>query len=326
MSKFLNIPNGNYKISVQPGGEITLNTGVNNGTTRITGDLIVEGNTTTVNTQNLDIEDNIIVLNKGEFGPGVTEGSAGIQIDRGPSASDALMLLDETEQYKLVSNGEPYTTLDGTIVFKYADGTFIPLLTNQIATRGASLYLINEGSGTVSVVGTEEYESNVIHDDDLPNKKYVDDYVETFFSTNFQNRIDDGVVSTSFIEVKDFERTGVESKIDVGVEGQLVASFQQNTIELNEIRISGTQIESTNTGSDLRLGSPGVGSVRIDDSLIISTPIDDAVIDPAIPDEGVKLYIKARAEGGTGLFFVNSDTTRDEVVSKNRSLLFSMLF
>ena len=81
MSKFLNIPNGNYKISVQPGGEITLNTGVNNGTTRITGDLIVEGNTTTVNTQNLDIEDNIIVLNKGEFGPGVTEGSAGIQID-----------------------------------------------------------------------------------------------------------------------------------------------------------------------------------------------------------------------------------------------------
>lgn len=326
MSKFLNVPEGDYKISVQPGGVITLNTGVNDGQTIITGDLIVEGNTTTVNTQNLDIEDNIIVLNKGEFGPGVSEGSSGIQIDRGPSASDALMLLDETEQYKFVSNGLPHSTLDGTIVFKYADGTFIPLLTNQIATRGASLYLINEGSGTVSVTGTLDYEDNVTDDDDLTNKKYVDDYVATFFVTNFQNRIDDGVVSTSFIEVKDFERTGVESKIDVGVEGQLVASFQQHSIELNGIRISGTQIESTDTGEDLRLGSPGVGSVRIDDSLIISTPINDAIVDPSVPDEGVKLYVKPRAEGGTGLFFVNNDSTRDEVVSKNRSLLFSMLF
>ena len=83
MSKFVNIPNGDYTVSVQSGGVITLNTGAETGYVKITGDLVVEGDTTTVQSENLKVKDNIIELNDGETGAGVTLNTAGIKIDRG---------------------------------------------------------------------------------------------------------------------------------------------------------------------------------------------------------------------------------------------------
>ena len=48
--------------------------------------------------------------------------------------------------------------------------------------------------------------------------------------------------------------------------------------------------------------------------------------DPATPADGVTLYSKPLADGGTGLFFVNEDTTADEIASRNKALLFSIIF
>jgi hypothetical protein len=331
MSKVLRVVDGNYSIVVenpsdQFGGQITLDTGNNIGRVRVTGDLIVEGNTTTVNTANLNIEDNIIVINSGEFdNPGITEITAGIQIDRG-SLDDALLLFDESIQYDM----PPDTTNlnQGIFVFKDAGGDIKPIQTNFINTGGAKLYLVGSGNGVISVAGTNNYESNVVADDDVPNKKYVDDFVETFFTTNFQNRIDDGVTTTSYVQVDDRENTGFPSIVTVAIDNDPVATFESTSIQLNSIRITDTHIESFNTGEDLTLGSPGTGSVKIEDSLIITpTPgVDDSDIDPSDSAEGLKLYVKERAEGGTGLYFVNTDTTRDEIISRNRSLVFSMLF
>jgi hypothetical protein len=38
------------------------------------------------------------------------------------------------------------------------------------------------------------------------------------------------------------------------------------------------------------------------------------------------IYSRAEAAGKSGIYFVNTENTRDELVSKNRALLFSMLF
>ena len=48
MSKFFRVDGGDYKITVQNGGQIILDTGSEEGTVVITGDLRVEGVTTTV--------------------------------------------------------------------------------------------------------------------------------------------------------------------------------------------------------------------------------------------------------------------------------------
>jgi len=64
----------------------------------INGDLTVTGTTTTVNTTDLEITDNIITLNSGESGVGVTtlDGTAGIVVDRG-TKTDYNIIFDEAD-------------------------------------------------------------------------------------------------------------------------------------------------------------------------------------------------------------------------------------
>jgi hypothetical protein len=98
--------------------------------------------------------------------------------------------------------------------------------------------------------------------------------------------------------------------------------FLQDQINLAEIRIEESTISAPGTGGDLVLQAQGSQSVRIDDTLLIKS----AAIAPTYDGIGLKLYTGAQSTGGTGLFYVNSTNTRDEIISKNRSLLFSMIF
>ena len=61
----------------------------------LTGDLDVQGTITTIDTVNMEIKDNVILLNSGEAGAGVTAGTSGLQIDRG-SSTDYLIVYDES--------------------------------------------------------------------------------------------------------------------------------------------------------------------------------------------------------------------------------------
>lgn len=62
----------------------------------VSGSLTVEGDTATLNTSNLIVKDNLIEINNGESGTGVTAGKAGFRINRGDS--DAFnIVFDETD-------------------------------------------------------------------------------------------------------------------------------------------------------------------------------------------------------------------------------------
>jgi hypothetical protein len=165
--------NGDYKIQVAQGGTITLDT--NSGSLNVLGNLTVTGTTTTVNTTNINIEDNILVLNRGETGNGVGEGTAGISIARGTaSRGDAQILWDES---LLWDDPVTDTQVSGLFVFKTTNNTINGIRTTSINTNGGDLYLINQGYGVISVHGTHDYEQQVLDDDDIPNKKYVDDTI-----------------------------------------------------------------------------------------------------------------------------------------------------
>jgi hypothetical protein len=65
-------------------GPLVINSSLTvNGYTTIIGDLYVSGTTTTINSTNVSIKDNIITINSGETNTGVTLLTAGIKIDRG---------------------------------------------------------------------------------------------------------------------------------------------------------------------------------------------------------------------------------------------------
>jgi len=165
--------NGDYNIKTSEGARIRLDTGNGIGEVRVTGNLLVEGDTLTVSAENLDVVDNIIVLNSGETGAGVSLRYSGIQIDRGIGTAvnsgaegPASIVYDETTDTWLFAHGSPES------VFNYAESKIRvkEILTNT-DTDGGDLILIGTGTGVVKVNGTLNYEDQVTDDDDIPNKK-----------------------------------------------------------------------------------------------------------------------------------------------------------
>jgi len=121
---------------------------------------------------------------------------------------------------------------------------------------------------------------------------------------------------------------GNESTIEVQVEGTVTSNFYDNRVELQNIQFRDNEISTINSNDNLVLAAPGTGAVRIKDMLeLTKTPgDDDGAVDPSKPDKGVRLYSKAPNEGKTGIYFVNEDDNTDELISKNRSLLLSIIF
>jgi hypothetical protein len=423
MSKVIKVYNSNYKVAVQSGGTITLDTGPTVGNTVITGNLEVQGTTTTVDSTVTTIADNIITLSQGTTGNGIPASVgyvSGIEVDRG-TLQNGRWLFDE--QISWAVGG---ATNIGAFESTLADGTRIPISTPGIVAQG-NLY-VNTGAGVITVTGTTDYEEKVwnytnsvvtpdangivvVDDDVIPNAKAVKDYIEFVFANEFYNTIGEGdssvtvtdeihtlgtivnidssgnttIISTDgqhgfttadtvsisgvnsngdalenlngtniqildIVSARAFKvnvnttggnianyvvnsgtivKTGfVPSNVAVTVEGNLVANFYQDRTEIQDVRIEGSTISSTTSNQNLELSSPGTGAVRINDVLEIPAApyIDDAALSPIAPSTGIRLYSNPQGTGKTGLYYVNSNNTNDEIISKNRSLLFSMLF
>jgi hypothetical protein len=403
--KVLNIPDGDYRLQVQPGQNITLDTGLDIGTVFITGNLTVQGETTTVNTTNLDVEDNIITINKGETGINVTGGVSGVSVDRGSGLLPAQFLYDRDAVNNTPTASS--TSTGGNFVLRLSNGTPIGLKTNSIFADGP-IFLQPGGAGAVKIFSTN-YESYVQAANDVPNKKYVDDFVVASITgltypkiqrgntsvqvydtapgvtANTLTATGDGttatltftaqavipfnigetivvagvtpagyngtyVVTNASVSTVSYlnATTGAltvagtinlqgdsDNKVEIRIDGDDSTNqnpritilhdqvtFRQDIINLSEIRIEESTISAPGTGGDLVLQSTGVNSVRIDDNLMIK--ITGA--NPAYDTIGLKLYANAQGSGKTGLFYVNSNNTRDEIISKNRSLLYSMIF
>lgn len=244
--------NGDYDIITADAGTITLNTGFNVGTVRVTGNLIVDGDTLTVSAENLNVQDNVIILNFGETGAGVSLEYSGIQIDRG-SLPAASLLYDETADSWNFSYGTPEST------FSYNNSAIRvqKILTDSDTTlsatgRDGDLNLIGVGSGVVTVIGTLNYENQVTQDDDIPNKKYVDDAIQnnpTFqirspgSGTSGDTRVIALDVSASYPvgtfspTIGPYSSLPTQSEVAVLVDDRRIAVFRRNTIEFTGLTI-----------------------------------------------------------------------------------------
>ena len=316
MSKILNVNAGNYTVRVADGSTITLDTG-STGTTAITGNLTIAGTQTTVNSTNTDIKDNIIFLNKGESGGGVTLNTAGIRIDRG-TFPDAQILFDEN----LTHNNPVTQTVDyGTFVFRDENNKITGIYTNSIATGGGDLYVINSGTGVISVSGTNNYEDQVTDDDVIPNKKYVDDAITVGVQTIQVNSIQRG---DSSFTVTDSSLDGGTSRFQIKVDNGEVAIFRNDSTEIENLLFQDNTISTTTSGVDLTISSQGSPFVKIDSTLRMPVQDDSAVV--ASSATHIAIYGKDPDKGNTGIWYRNKYNHEDELISTNRSLLYSMLF
>ena len=98
-------------------GSNNLSIADSNSTLVVNGNLVVSGTTTTLNTQNVNVSDNVITINDGDVGPGVTSGNAGIEVYRGPTTPNYKFTYEEsTQSFKIGEEGnlQPVATREDT--------------------------------------------------------------------------------------------------------------------------------------------------------------------------------------------------------------------
>lgn len=324
-TKYLKIPDGDYKIQVQSGGIITLDTGIDTGEVVITGNLKVEGTTTSINTTDLDIFDRVILLNKGESGTGITaltdlEKFAGIEIDRGNAARVSLVF---QEAIGTQTSGSFEFRVGGT------SGSLVPLTTNEIRSRGQNLTLLDQNNGIVKVGGYDsdglEYRDRILQLDDgnsIPNKSYVDSAV---LGNVGIRKIFSGTLTESAVEVFDFESTGQDSRVEVRINGIITTTFLENSVEVQGVRMVDNTISAASTSDNLILTHGSNSSILVNNTLEVRS-LPNPLITPAPPTNGVKIYTGPQSIGGTGIYFVNQDQTRDELTSRSKSILYGIIF
>ena len=332
-----------YTITVNTAGEILLDTGFT-GKVTINGDLDVLGDQTSIGSTELIVNDKTITINDGDLGDasGISNigdygRSSGIIINRGNSAFDALFFFDETLNTNLGSQSSP-----GAFVFKTANDDFRGIHTASITTAtGQNLHLL-DSNGLVLVPTNTDYEKQIwdyTGSNITPNPSEVDglsapvegalvntkgllDYVKGYFTYNFQDKITTGSITPTSVQVYDSETGGGTSRVEIVSDNSIIATFFETRVEFEDLRFDDNIITSNGINSDIVLKGSGTGVVSLDGWQNFTVQADPA----SPPAEGTTLYSKTLADGGTGLFFINSDGTADELVSRNKALLYSIIF
>jgi hypothetical protein len=187
-TKIVRVDQGDYKLIVgtatasggnRSAGSIVLDTNLAPfnqanlipGTVVINGNLLVTGETTTVETETLTVQDPIIVVNQGEPNAGVEINGviAGIEIDRG-LRPNAYAVWDEnifsTRPGSQISGDNGNVT--GSFIFKDANGNLRAVVTDSINTQGRGLSIdVTDGTnkGVISVQGDDgdpQYEKRIL--------------------------------------------------------------------------------------------------------------------------------------------------------------------
>jgi hypothetical protein len=120
----------------------------------VSGNFIVQGTTTNIETVNTVISDNVIVLNNGEVGAGVTSGISGFEVDRGTISNVNFLWDDNIDKWTLGNQTLVAATFEGNLT-----GNLLGNVTGNVTGN-------TNGTHTGSVVGnvTGNISGNVVGD------------------------------------------------------------------------------------------------------------------------------------------------------------------
>jgi hypothetical protein len=339
MSRILKVSNSDYRIKVKDSGSITLDTGLSLGTVFVTGDLVVKGNTTTINTTQTTIEDRIITLNKSTDG-GPQDSTAGIldiggtrqsgiEINRGTSSKAQLLFDENVSHYDPIVAG----SIAGTFVIRTADGVLSGIRLASISPPDSfdMVFDMNNSLTKLKIVNitpanyvalldnTIPLSADTAEDNFIPNKKYVTSYVS---ATGGQANVD------NFHYISDPASTrgqAYSNYIKFTVSGQERARITIAGLSVDNVNLYQNTVSNTSALNNLVLTSSTTNQINIDSILNLKVQASNP---SSVSGYGL-IYAKdpgtgIGTPGKTGLYFVNT-LTSDELISKNRAVLLSIL-
>jgi hypothetical protein len=340
---------GDLRLATAVGGTITLDTGPTTGTVVLTGNLTVLGVQTYITSTNLLIQDNIIVLNKGETGTSVTlgetagsYGQSGIVIDRGNNASTATRASIIFEERTWSSTATTTTQYQGVWAIKNANKS-AAIEVGAIRLGGGvaggpnndgRLNLLGVGQNQMlSVKGQslnvgQEYYRRVIDNDDIPNKQYIDYRLSTGTVTTATNAL--GLrVGNTWIALEDDSVTGYDSRIRMAVDDAVQLTMYNGYSILGSLLFSGNTIRPSASNVNLVLQTLGTGTVVVNNGISIGVSSGD----PGPETGKVKIWTTSTVgAGSTGIRYsgfediTGSVPTSGELISARKALVLAIIF
>lgn len=184
---------------------------------RVQGNFEIEGNFVTRNTTDLAISDNVIELNNGEAGAGVTSRYSGIQIDRGTETSKGLVFDEQDDEIKYgdfdtrnsditAVTSDTITITDAIGVLTQAElvGKFIKIFKESEVAKGMYITGYNPTTRVVIVDGSLSGVDNT-----WKCRILINDDVTPLAVVNKTSLINDDVV-TYDIDNKEFKKSGLQ--------------------------------------------------------------------------------------------------------------------
>lgn len=259
----------------------------------VTGNLLVSGTTTTVNTTDTSIEDNTILLNSGEVGAGVTLGTAGIEIERG-SLDNAKLLWNESQtRFEVKVGASDATFFAGTL-----KGTSLQLGSSTLIN--SVLDEDNFASDSATAVATQQ-----------STKAYITSQLTGFAPKS----IGEG---DSIVTVDDVGTGTVTFRIDNITQAQM--SFGQ--FNIYDLYISDNRIQTLDSNTDLILEANGSGEIVLNSVVALAEQLSN----PVAVSGYSQVYAKTPGGGGTGVYFTNTTNGSDELVSKRKAIVYGLIF
>jgi len=209
----------------------------------VTGDLFVDGTTFVVNNQEVTTSDNIIVINNGEVGPGVTAGSAGIEVDRGSETDYQFIFVEASDTFRIGEIGSLQAVAtredapaDTRVAWWNDTQKRLDTLGDDYITVNTSTHVISFGItseqgkfdtngltlSTGASVNEFSTDGTLVDDsnDAVPTEQAVKTYVDNQIAAISTNKIEDG---DSFVIVND--STGGAGEVRIVVDGVEVGYY-----------------------------------------------------------------------------------------------------
>lgn len=350
---------GNYRIQSSNGTDVfvvdTTGTGYNILSTPtqskvvITGDLYVLGTKTEFSSTNVTVKDPTILLNDGNtFGVGGSGYVGGLKISRSSNNADSTAAFLQWNNAATWHGTGQISNVQG--VFEFRVGTneggasYSALKANKIlidensaSTIGGQPRLNIFGSdnpfAVLSVSGTQNYENNILDDDDIPNVRYVLDRI-----SNITNRTLSVTTGSTYLTVidqgVDFADSAILGVVDGNPSdkvlplstGTVVLYVSKNQATIQGLSIIGNAIQPTGSNRDFIIRATGNGSIKLESGVVFQTTTST----PTVISGQTAIYSGNPGSGGTGLYYVSSGTnsavTSGELVSRKKALMYSLIF